>query len=474
MINKIQPVILCGGSGTRLWPHSRQSLPKQFVPLIEGKGLLQLTFERVKQMKLSSPIQVVANVEHRFLVNDAANFAEVECHAILEPVGRNTAAAMAASALRSEKSQLLLFMPADHHIPDVKQFESTVRMGVDAANNGAIVTFGVTPTSPHTGYGYIHAPDAGEKVRLVDRFVEKPDELKALGFFGSGEYFWNAGIFLVRAEVLLEALSCHAPDILKSVEEAVGQGRAIDSGLMLKEEIFIETRSESIDYAVLEHFEEIVMVPFTGAWSDVGGWHSVSQLMNSDHQGNCVKGQGYCYDTKDTFIYSPLRPVVTLGVENLMVIDTSDAVLITTPQSSEDVKSVVADLKSKQIHQAIEHRHAYRPWGEYDSVHEGAGYKVKHIKVRPGGQLSLQKHQHRAEHWVIIKGLARVHCGDQVFELTANQSTFIPQGELHRLKNIGDEMLELIEVQSGDYLGEDDIERYSDDYGRNVNSKVFN
>ncbi len=460
-ISQIQPVILCGGSGTRLWPVSRQSLPKQFVPLLQGRSLLELTFDRVSAWS-SHSITCVAQHEHRFLVQDAA--AQVPINIILEPEPRNTAAAMAAAALNADPQQLLLFLPADHHIPDHQAFQATITAGIPAAEQGAIVTFGITPNQPHTGYGYIEieAPGATQVVR----FVEKPDQDTALQYLATGRHFWNAGIFLTQAQTLIAALSEHAPDILASVQQAVNAQERDGDFVKLAAEPFAQCRSESIDYAVLEHHQNIHMVPFAGAWSDVGSWAALAALNPPDAQGNSALGQGHFHQAQHTYIHAPHRPVVALGTQDLLIIDTQDAVLVAHADHAEQVKTVVAELMAQNVPQATEHRHAARPWGTYDSIDQGDRFQVKRIVVKPGGRLSLQKHYHRAEHWIVVSGTARVTCDERTFLLHENESTFIPLGSIHRLENPGTIPLHLIEVQSGSYLGEDDIERFDDTYGR--------
>jgi mannose-1-phosphate guanylyltransferase/mannose-6-phosphate isomerase len=463
---QILPVVLCGGNGTRLWPLSRKSLPKQFAPIINGKSLLRETFERVKVIVGNSPIWAVANEEHRFLVRDAAEEAKVSCIGILEPVGRNTAAAMASAALNAKSEQLILFLPADHYVPDVAQFAQMIEQAVLSADQGAFVTFGVTPTHPHTGYGYIKVEGRAKTLFKVNSFVEKPNQEQALSYLEKGEYFWNSGIFLVRADVFLDALANFAPDILESTKKAVAKQRVDNCFIYLDKESFAECRSESIDYAVLEHHSNIVMMPFEGLWSDVGNWNSVANFADLDSNENSIAGKGELYDAKSTFIYAPYRPVVALGTQNLLIIDTPDALLVSSQSHAEQVKDVVTDLQEKNLQQATEHRNAKRPWGEYDTLDEGNRFKVKRIVVKPNASLSLQLHRHRAEHWIVVKGSARVTCDDKTFMLMENQSTYIPIGAKHRLENIEQIPLEMIEVQSGNYLGEDDIERFYDDYGR--------
>lgn len=463
---KVTPVILCGGSGTRLWPLSRKSLPKQFVPLIDGKSLLQATFERVAGLAGEHPVWTVASEDHRFLVHDASEAAKVSCKSILEPVGRNTAAAMAAAALNAQPEQLLLFLPADHHVPDAELFIRTIQAGIPAADQGAFVTFGITPNQPHTGYGYIQVTDSTDASKPVARFVEKPDQETALSYLTSGNYYWNAGIFLVRADALLEALSCYALDILEATQHAVEAQKLDDDFIHLGADAFAACRSESIDYAVLEQHNNVAMVPFQGAWSDVGNWNAVAELTAADHQDNRIVGNGKTQNANSTYIHAPHRPVVALGTEDLLIVDTTDAVLVATKSHAEQVKDVVADLQKQKLPQATEHRHAARPWGEYDAIDEGHRFKVKRITVKPGASLSLQLHHHRAEHWIVVKGTARVTCEDKTFLLPENQSTYIPIGSKHRLENPETIPLEIIEVQSGNYLGEDDIERFDDNYGR--------
>lgn len=462
----IQPVILCGGSGTRLWPLSRKSFPKQFVPLINGKSLLQLTLERVKS--LSPNVMCVASDEHRFLVAEAMDAAGVSGTQILEPVGRNTAAAMAAAALNAEPEQLLLFAPADHHIPDAAAFAQTVKSGVSAAEQGQIVTFGVLPTLPSTAYGYIQKAGAleGTTAFKVMRFIEKPSVDVATQLLLAGDHYWNAGIFLVKASVLLEALALYAPDILAACREAVAQQSRDGHFIRLGAEAFTACHSESVDYAVLEKHPQVAVVPFNGAWSDVGSWNAVANLSGGDAAGNRVHGQGTTLFASNTYIHASHRPVVALGTCDLLIIDTPDAILVAATSHAEQVKQVVAQLEVLNIPQANQHRRVARPWGVYDSVDCGDRFQVKRITVKPGAKLSLQMHHHRAEHWIVVKGTARVTRGDEEFLLSENQSTYIPLGVTHRLANPGKTPLEIIEVQSGAYLGEDDIVRFEDTYGR--------
>lgn len=469
----ITPVILCGGSGTRLWPLSRKSFPKQFVPLVGDKSLLQLTLERVAP--LGTTVITVAAEDHRFLVADSMRQAKVQGTVILEPVARNTAAAMALAALHAQPEDFLLFCPADHHIPDAAAFARTMREGVSAAQNGAIVTFGVVPSFPSTAYGYIRQgelrPDGSMQVA---QFIEKPDATRAQQLLLQGDTLWNAGIFLAQARFLVEALEEHAPDILQSCRAAMRAASTEEPGKTAPGAAFLRPakadfeacRSQSIDYAVMERHEQVAVLPFRGQWSDVGSWNAVADLAPCDEQQNRVHGQGWAHKAQNTFIHAPHRPVVALGTHDLLIIDTPDAVLVAQRDCAEQVKDVVALLEQAHSTQAAFHRKVVRPWGWYDSVDAGERFQVKRIGVKPGASLSLQKHHHRAEHWVVVRGTAEVTRGSETFLLSENQSTYIPIGEVHRLRNPGKMELEMIEVQSGAYLGEDDIVRLEDSYGR--------
>ena len=471
----IKPVILCGGSGTRLWPLSRESFPKQFVPLIEGKSLLELTLARIES--LGDPI-FVTNEEHRFFVRDLLSHnSQSENNSasiLLEPSGRNTAAAMASSALMPgiSASDFLLFLPSDHFVPDVDAFVLTIEAAIAAANAGFIVTFGVQPSFPSTAFGYIHKGDsldlASDEINTytVKRFEEKPGLEKAQAMLLSGNYLWNAGIFLSTASTLLEALGKHAPDILSSCKQAMQNSKIDGSFVRPNKESFLSCRAESIDYAVMEHFNKVAVVPFKGAWSDVGSWNAVAALTAEDHSGNRISGQGMAVLSNNTYINAPHRPVIALGTSDLVIVDTPDAVLVASVDKVEQVKDVVVGLKKAGQAQAVTHRKVARPWGWYDSIDMGERFQVKRIAIKPGASLSLQMHHHRAEHWIVVKGTAKVTNGDQVFLLEENQSTYIPIGAKHRLENPGKTDLEMIEVQSGSYLGEDDIVRFEDSYGR--------
>ncbi len=426
-----------------------------------------MTLERARL--LSAQQMIVASEEHRFLVHECAAAAAVQATILLEPVARNTAAAMAAAALNAAPETLLLFLPADHHIPDAKAFADTIASGVACARSGSIVTFGVLPTFPSTAYGYIQQGDELKGLggaRAVQKFIEKPDAQSAQQILLAGGHYWNAGIFLMEARTLISALQSHATDILASCREAVTEQSTDGSFRRLSALAFSNCRSESIDYAVMEKASNVAVLPFAAAWSDVGSWNAVADLSAADSDGNRIHGQGHVCNAQRTYIHAPHRPVVALGTKDLLIIDTADALLVADAGHAEQVKAVVAQLEALGIPQAQHHRRVARPWGAYDSVDAGSRFQVKRIVVNPGATLSLQKHHHRAEHWIVVSGTAEVTNGDKVTLLTENQSTYIPLGQVHRLANPGRVPLEIIEVQSGAYLGEDDIVRIEDVYGR--------
>lgn len=469
---RIRPVILSGGSGTRLWPLSRRNFPKQFLPLIEDKSLLQMTLERVSKLDVN-PL-VVALEEHRFLIADTLVTAEIYGDVILEPIGRNTTAATVLAALNASNrgDELLLFCPADHYIPDTSAFIKTVRNGVDAAESGALVTFGVKPTFPSTAYGYIKSgEECAQGGFKVTAFIEKPADVEAQAMLLEGGVMWNAGIFLCKAERLLSAVEAFAPDILDSCKRALAHA-SIDTLIPRRNfirpdpEVFGQTRSQSIDYAVMERDPNVVVIPFNGQWSDVGSWNSVAAFSPPDSHGNRTNGSAIISDSVNTFVYSHSRAVVALGTQDLLIVDTPDALLVASQAHAERVKDIVASLDKNGRDEAVSHRKVQRPWGWYDRIDRGERFQVKRIGVKPGASLSLQKHHHRAEHWVVVQGTAEVTRGAETFLLSENQSTFIPIGDLHRLTNPGKVELEIIEIQSGSYLEEDDIVRIVDLYGR--------
>lgn len=466
---KLQPVLLSGGSGTRLWPLSREAYPKQFLPLVGRDTMLQATWRRIAPLADAAPI-VVANEEHRFLAAEQLRVAGV-AHAdiLLEPVGRNTAPAIAAAALhamRGGDDPLLLVLPSDHVVADADAFRAAVRAASPAAEAGALVTFGIVPSSPETGFGYIHAaPGQSATPRRVLRFVEKPDAATAQRYLDGGGYYWNSGMFLFRASRYLEELGRHAPGILDAVRAALADAAADGDFVRLGTDAFAACPSDSIDYAVMEKTDAAMVLPVDIGWNDVGSWSALWDVSAQDGDGNAYHGDVIAVDTRNSYAYAR-RLVALVGVDDLVVVETDDAVLVARKDKVQQVKDVVARLKAEQRSHAALHREVHRPWGSYDSVDVGDGFQVKRIKVKPGARLSLQSHARRAEHWIVVRGTARVTRDNDVFELFANQSTYIPLGAKHRLENPGGETLELIEVQSGDYLGEDDIVRYDDVYGR--------
>ena len=466
----VQPVLLSGGSGTRLWPLSREAYPKQFLPLLGQRTMLQETWQRVAPLTECAPI-VVANEEHRFLV--AEQLRQMQVHQptlLLEPVGRNTAPAIAAAAVQAMHEgddPVLLVLPSDHAITDADGFRRAVTQAALAAQDGALVTFGIVPTAPETGFGYIQADAraAGDGVRKVLRFVEKPDAATARDYLDAGGYYWNSGMFLFRASRLLEELRKFRPAIEQAARQALQQGARDGDFVRLQREAFEACKSESIDYAVMEHTDAAMVLPVQIGWSDVGSWSALWDVSEHDAHGNAVHGEVIAVDSRNSLVHAR-RLVALVGVDNLVVVETDDAVLVADKAKVQQVKDVVAYLKRDERSQAVLHREVHRPWGSYDSVDAGPGFQVKRIKVKPGAKLSLQSHTQRAEHWIVVRGTARVTRDNDVFDLFANQSTYIPIGAKHRLENSGETMLELIEVQSGDYLGEDDIVRYDDVYGR--------
>ena len=471
---RLQPVLLSGGSGTRLWPLSREAYPKQFLALAGELTMLQDTWQRVAPLAGGAAPIVVANEEHRFLAAEQLRQVGIEHAAILlEPVGRNTAPAIAAAALLAVaggEDPLLLVLPSDHVVRDVPSFKAAVRAAMPAAAQGALVTFGIVPESAETGFGYIQADagrsDSGDQgVRRVLRFVEKPDAATARQYLDAGGYYWNSGMFLFRASRYLAELERFRPDILAAVRAAFETAQRDGDFIRLDEDAFAASPSDSIDYAVMEKTDRAMVLPVDIGWNDVGSWSALWDVSEQDADGNARHGDVIAVDSHDSYAYAR-RLVALVGVDNLVVVETDDAVLVAHKDKVQQVKDVVARLKAGHRSHAILHREVHRPWGSYDSVDQDDGFQVKRIKVKPGARLSLQSHRHRAEHWIVVRGTARVTRDNDVFELHANQSTYIPLGAKHRLENPGKEMLELIEVQSGDYLGEDDIVRYEDVYGR--------
>ncbi|HFT6994463.1 TPA: mannose-1-phosphate guanylyltransferase/mannose-6-phosphate isomerase [Stenotrophomonas maltophilia] len=463
----IVPVILSGGSGTRLWPLSREAYPKQFLPLVGEDTMLQATWKRVADIAGKAPI-VVANQEHRFMAAEQLRECNVRPQAlILEPIGRNTAPAIAIAALQVQAENddaLLLVLPSDHVVRNEKAFHAAVAQAASAADAGKLVTFGIVPTAPETGYGYIKA-GPGEGARAVERFVEKPDLATAEGYVSSGEYFWNSGMFLFKASRYLQELERLQPAILVACRSALEKAARDTDFVRLDADAFAASPSDSIDYAVMEKTSDAAVVAMDAGWNDVGSWSALWDVSDKDADGNACHGDVIALDCRNSYAYGN-RLIAMVGLEDVVVVETDDAVFVGHKDRVQDVKSIVAQIKRDGRSEAAAHRKVYRPWGAYDSIDNGARFQVKRITVKPGATLSLQMHHHRAEHWIVVSGTAEVTRGDDVILLSENQSTYIPLGVTHRLKNPGKLPLELIEVQSGSYLGEDDIVRFEDQYGR--------
>lgn len=463
----ILPVILSGGSGTRLWPLSRESYPKQFLPLVGDATMLQATWNRVAAIAGKSPI-VVANQEHRFMAAEQLRECNVTPQAlILEPIGRNTAPAIAIAALQalaSGEDALLLVLPSDHVVRDDAAFHAAVGQAAIAADAGKLVTFGIVPTAPETGYGYIKA-QAGTGVRGVDRFVEKPDLATAEQYVASGEYYWNSGMFLFKASRYLRELEALQPAILAACRTALEKASRDSDFIRLDADAFAASPSNSIDYAVMEKTADAAVVPLDAGWNDVGSWSALWEVSDKDADGNAWHGDVIALDCSNSYAYGN-RLIAMVGLDDVVVVETDDAVFVGHKDRVQDVKEIVGRIKRDGRSEAAAHRKVYRPWGAYDSIDNGARFQVKRITVKPGATLSLQMHHHRAEHWIVVSGTAEVTRGEEMILLTENQSTYIPLGVTHRLKNPGKLPLELIEVQSGSYLGEDDIVRFEDQYGR--------
>ncbi len=468
----ILPVILSGGSGTRLWPLSRSDYPKQFHALSGDQTLLQDTARRASAVADSTPPIFICSHGHRFVVAEQLREIGFSWQSILlEPVARNTAPAVAAAALRAGSAgedPTLLVLPSDHVIADVEAFGRAVRLAEKLAESRKLVTFGVKPDRAEVGYGYVKlGPELAEPdCFVVAEFVEKPNLSTARRYLESGQYLWNSGMFLFRASVYLEELEALVPDMLDACRQAVDAATVDLDFVRLDATAFESSPAESIDYAVMEKTERAAVVALKAGWSDLGSWSSLWQVAGQDADGNLKSGPVYLRAVKNSLIRAEDRLVAAVGVENLLIVETADAVLVASRESDQEVKNVVSDLRAAGHAEADRHRKVYRPWGSYHSIDVDARFQVKRITVNPGASLSLQMHHHRAEHWVVVKGTARVTVDDKVSLLSENESTYIPLGAKHRLENPGHIALELIEVQSGAYLGEDDIVRYEDVYGR--------
>lgn len=492
----LQPVILSGGSGTRLWPLSREAYPKQFLPLTSQHTMLQETVGRLDGLAEEHPRQaivqrdplVVCNDAHRFLVAEQLRLMGRRPAAIvLEPKGRNTAPALTLAALvaaQANADPVMLVMPADHNIRNEPGFRAAVADAHAIARNGSVVTFGIVPSKPETGYGYIRQGAAVELADLngsayaLDGFVEKPDAETAQGYLASGDYLWNSGIFVLRASVWLALIERFRPDIAQAVTQTFEHATSDGEFLRLDGELFGACPSDSIDYAVMEplaraarsgegsDLPRAVVIPLNVGWSDVGAWSALWEVREQDASGNVLDGDAFVHNAHDNLLVAKHRMLAAIGVDNLIVVETPDAVLVATKEAAQDVKAVTQFLQRQQREEYIHHQRVHRPWGAYESIGQGSRYQVKRLTVKPGESLSLQMHHHRAEHWIVVSGTARVTCDDKSFLLTENQSTYIPVGVTHRLENPGRIPLELIEVQSGSYLGEDDIVRFEDRYNR--------
>ncbi|RHW76425.1 mannose-1-phosphate guanylyltransferase/mannose-6-phosphate isomerase [Colwellia sp. RSH04] len=468
------PAIMCGGSGTRLWPLSRSLFPKQFLPLVNDTTMLQDTLNRLPSN--CSDAMFICNEEHRFLLAEQVRQgSENSSTILLEPEGRNTAPAVALAALHAlekDKDALLLVLAADHVINDTAAFHQAVERATSAALENKLVTFGIVPTHAETGYGYIQkGVNQAHQTFKVAEFVEKPTKVIAEQYLASGDYLWNSGMFLFKASRYVEELAKHRPDILKSCQNAMQDVQQDLDFLRPNKDAFLACANESIDYAVMEKTEDAVVVPLDAGWSDVGSYSALWDVCEQDQDKNVIKGDVIAQQTSNSYLHSQNKLIATVGVDNLVVIDTPDAVLVANKDKVQDVKNIVTHLKANKREEASIHREVYRPWGKYDSVDVGERFQVKRITVKPGAKLSVQMHHHRAEHWIIVSGTAKVTIDDNTVLLSENQSTFIPIGAVHALENPGKLPLEMIEVQSGSYLGEDDIVRFEDRYGRTSDSK---
>ena len=467
----LTPIILSGGAGTRLWPLSRELYPKQLLALTGEKTMIQQTALRLEGLSAAAPV-VVCNEAHRFLVAEQLREIRIEPQAlVLEPVGRNTApaialAAQAALGAAGAADPLLLVLPADHVIRNVPAFQKAVRAALGPADAGKLVTFGIVPSSPETGYGYIERGATQGDAYTIARFVEKPDAARAEQFVASGQYYWNSGMFLFRARRYLEELERLAPEMARVCAQAFAAARADLDFTRIERERFEACPADSIDYAVMEKTGDAVVVPLNAGWSDVGSWAALHDACEADAHGNVARGDVICEDSEGCYLYAESRLVSAVGLKDHVVVETKDAVLVAPKERVQDVKKLVHRLKEAGRYEHSLHREVFRPWGSYDSIESGPRFQVKRLKVKPGAVLSLQLHHHRAEHWVVVSGTARITRGDEAFLLEENQSTFIPIGVRHRIENPGKIPLHIIEIQSGSYLGEDDIVRLEDQYGR--------
>lgn len=462
------PVILAGGSGTRLWPLSRTQFPKQFLPLHSDFSLLQDTVKRLDEV---TSVTLICNEQHRFLAAEQMRQINQKASIILEPIGRDTAPAITLAALEAihqgRGDENLLVLAADHIIIDNNAFREAITKANELATIGQLVTFGIVPDRAHTGYGYIKKGGASEKSSFhVDSFVEKPDLSTAQTYLDSGEYLWNSGMFMFRADRFITEIEKYRPDILEACQLSI-EGRSTDNDFIrVKEEAFKSCPKDSVDYAVMEKTDNAVVIPLDAGWNDLGNWDAIWETHEKDKNSNAIIGDTMVMDTQNSLVYSDDRLVCALGVEDLVIVDTKDAVLVSHRDRLQDIKTMVADLKQKNRMEHFQHREVYRPWGKYDSVDQSSRFQVKRITVNPGAKLSVQMHHHRAEHWIVVSGTAKVNVDGKDSLITENESIYIPITAIHSLENPGKVPLELIEVQVGSYLGEDDIVRFEDKYGR--------
>ncbi len=466
----VVPVILSGGAGTRLWPLSREMYPKQLLALTGDNTMLQDTALRLAPIPGASPPIVVCNEAHRFTVAEQLRALDIEPAAILlEPAGRNTAPAVALAALKAQEMDpdaVMVVAPADHVIRDAHVFQQAAAVAAELARTGKLVTFGIVAHAPETGYGYIRRGEGRGPSYPVDKFIEKPPLDVATQFVASGDYYWNSGMFVFTAARYLKELGAFAPDILAASTAAYRAAKVDLDFVRIDKKAFEACRSESIDYAVMEKTKDAVVLPLDAGWSDVGSWSSLFDALPANEDGNVLRGDVLVHDTQDCFVHATSRLVAAVGMENHVIVETKDAVLVAPKDRVQDVKELVSALKKAKRSETAWHREVFRPWGSYDSVDDGERFQVKRLSVNPGGMLALQMHHHRAEHWIVVQGTARVTCGDKTFLLSENESTFVPIGARHRIENPGKVPLHIIEVRSGTYLGEDDIVRFEDKYGR--------
>ena len=470
MVEPLIPVILSGGAGTRLWPLSREMFPKQLLALAGERTMLQETVARLAGVAGAAAPIIVCNEAHRFTVAEQIREMDAEASGILlEPAGRNTAPAVALAALHAMKQNsaaILIVAPADHVIREARGFQQAAEVAAGLARNGKLVTFGIVANAPETGYGYIRRGEGPGPAYPVAQFIEKPSLDVAQQFVASGDYYWNSGMFVFKASRYLDELARFAPDILEASTAAYQSAKTDLDFVRVDKAAFEKCRADSIDYAVMEKTRDAVVLPLDAGWSDVGSWASLFDALPADAEGNVLQGDVMVHDTHDCYVHSTSRLVTAVGMDDHIIVETKDAILVAPKERVQDVKELVAKMKKSGRTEPSLHREVFRPWGSYDSLDSGERFQVKRLSVKPGGVLSLQMHHHRAEHWIVVKGTARITCDEKTFLLSENQSTFIPIGATHRIENPGKVALHIVEVQSGPYLGEDDIVRFEDSYGR--------